>query len=208
MTAGVSKYLAIYSNKEFIVRESDTDQDFFCLVEGLVGIWKGDPEDPDAMVKVGELAGRGIYFGEMSYLLGEERTASIIAQGDVKVLRFRGDMLPQMILKQPQLGLKLLTAVADRLKGTTNKTEDIAQQRDALRDDATQQLLHAKEMFQKTFMLLTAIAAQTQNPLIKSCVEYMSHDKLLQGAKRMRIDDRFTHDLPEILVDISKKFLK
>jgi hypothetical protein len=77
-----------------------------------------------------------------------------------------------------------------------------------LRSDATNQLLHAKETFQKLFVILTAIQAQFQNPFLKAAMEYFSHDKLFQGGRKLRVDEKFLHDLPPRLVDLLKKNIK
>lgn len=199
------KYLKGYKANQFIIREGEEDEDFFCLLKGKVGIWKGPPGDPDQLIKIGEISEKGSYFGEMSTLLNEIRTASIVAVDDVKVLKFPGEMLPNMIMKQPKLGLKLCIALANRLKGSTNKQQDIAQQRNEIRLDATNQTLYAKDHYQKLFVLLTAIQAQLQHPQLKSVVEFMSHDKLLQG-KALRIDNDFFKDVPECLIDPVKQF--
>jgi CRP-like cAMP-binding protein len=199
------KYLKVYKPKEVLITEGSLDKDFYCLLQGVVGIWKGDLTEQDNLVKVSEFQDKGIYFGEMSYLLQEPRTASIIAETPVKVLKFPGEMLPQMVVKQPKLGLKICTALADRLKGTTMKQQDIAKQRNVLRNDATNQLLHAKESFQKMFVILSSIQQQFQNPFLKAALEYMSLDKLLQGGRKMRIDEKFMHDLPPRLIDLLKK---
>jgi len=74
------KYIKTYEKDEFLVSEVDSDQDFFCLISGSVGIWKGDPQQPDELVKIGEISEQGTYFGEMSVLLHEQRTASIRAK--------------------------------------------------------------------------------------------------------------------------------
>lgn len=202
------KYLKVYKNQAPLIKEGEEDQDFFCLLQGKVGVWKGDLDDKESLVKVGELEEKGGYFGEMSFLLQEPRTASILAEDNVKVLKFPGEMLPKMVMKQPKLGLKICTALADRLKGTTKKQQDIAQQRNVLRSDATNQLLHAKEIFQKMFFILGAIQAQFQNPFLKAALEYMSHDKLLQGGRKIRVDEKFLLDLPTRLVDLLKKQMK
>jgi CRP-like cAMP-binding protein len=199
------KYLKVYKSHDALIVEGEDDKDFYCLLQGKVGVWKGDLADRESLVKVGEIGEKGAYFGEMSYLLQEPRTASILAEDTVKVLKFPGDMLPQMVMKQPKLGLKICTALADRLKGTTIKQQDIAQQRNILRSDATNQLLHAKEVFQKMFFILNAIQNQFQNPFLKAALEYMSQDKLLHGGRKIRVDDKFLHDLPTRLVDLLKK---
>jgi len=199
------KYLKTYEPNDTLIKEGEEDNEFFCLLQGKVGIWKGDPEKPESYVKVGEMAEKGTYFGEMGYLLQEARTASITAIDKVKVLRFPGEMLPQLIMKQSKLGLKICTTLADRLKGTTVRNLDIASERNTLRDDNTNQLLHAKEAYQKIFIVLTAIQTQLQHPMLKAAIEYMGHDKLLQGGKKIHVDEGFLHDLPPLLSDPVKQ---
>ncbi|MDF2576998.1 MAG: cyclic nucleotide-binding protein [Chlamydiales bacterium] len=200
------KYLKVYLPDSFIITEGTDDKEFFCLLEGSVAIWKGAPEQRDKMVKVGGFAEKGTYFGEMGYLLQEMRTASIIAETQVKVLKFPGDMLPEMIVKQPKLGLKLCTNLANRLKGTTQQQQNITLQRNELRSDATDQLLHAKDVYQKVVLMLTAIQAQFQNPLLKAAIDYMQKDKLMQGGKRKNmVNEEFLRDLPPRLAELMKK---
>jgi len=110
-----------------------------------------------------------------------------------------------MMMKQPKLGLKLCTALADRLKGTTCAQQDIALQRNEIRDDATQQFLHGKQSFQKLFVMLTAVQTQIQQPLLKSVIECMSRDTLLQGGKRLRVDESYIKDMPSDVADLVKK---
>lgn len=195
------KYLKSYKANQVIIEEGEKNEDFFCLLKGTVEIWKEDEEENGQRVKVGELTEKGTYFGEMSSLLGEIRSASILSKEAVKVLQFPGEMLPQMIVNQPKLGLKLCTTLANRLKGTTEQQRDIAKHRNELREDATTQTLHAKEQYQKLFVMLTALQTKMQNPDLKSIIEYMSHDKLLQGGKKVRINQAFLADVPETLIE-------
>jgi len=205
MSNELEKFVKNYQPKDFIIKESANEDDFFCLIEGSVSIWKGDINDPSNMVKVGSFDTKGAYFGEMGWLLKEKRTASIIADTLTQVLKFPGNMLPLMIQKHPKLGLKICTALADRLKGTTEKNEEVATQRNELRSDGVQDLLHAKEIFQKVFMLLTAIQSQFQNPLLKSAIDFMGQDRLLKGGKKLRLDEDFLQEVPDKLADLLKK---
>ena len=152
------KYLQSYKAEEIVIREGEKDPFFFCLLHGAVSIWKGgDLETREGMIKVGEIKEKGEYFGEISTLLMEERSATIIASEPLKVLKIPGEMLPVMIMQQPKLGLKICTGLANRLRGTTNQQQDLTRQRNDLRDDSTNHLLHAKDSFQKLFVMLTAL---------------------------------------------------
>jgi len=199
------KYLKVYKPGETIIAEGGQDQDFFCLLSGTISIWKGDPNSEEQGVKIDEIHDSGTYFGEMGALLQEERTATAIANDQVKALKFPGDMLSQMILKQPKLGLKLCTALAGRLHGTTSRQQNIVVQRNEIRSDATQQFLHGKESFQKLFVMLTALQQQLQHPMLKSVIEFMATDTLLQGGRKICFDENFFVDMPEQIGDLVKK---
>lgn len=203
------KYLKVYKPNQVLIKEGESNTEFYCLLHGSIGIWKGNPDNEDNIIKIGEINEKGTYFGEMSCLLEEPRSASIIAMDEpVKVLEFPGKMLPNMIVKQPKLGLKLCTAMANRLKGTTVRQQDIAIERNEIRDDATSQFLHAKAVFQKVFVMLTSIQARLMQPDLKSIIEYMSTDKLLQGGRKVRVDKSFLEDIPNSLVEQVKDAYK
>ena len=200
-----SKYLKAYPAKGFLIKEGDNSNDFFCLLEGKIGIWKGPPEEPTKLVRVGEISEKGSYFGEMSFMLNEARTASIIADEKVKVLQFPGEMLEQLIQKQPKLAVKMCKTLADRLKGTTSKTEEVAHHRDELRGDVSSAILEAKESYKRVFMLLTAIQSQFQHPLIKEVIDSMSSNKLIQGGRKQKVNKDFLKDLSKQLSDLVSK---
>jgi CRP-like cAMP-binding protein len=219
------QYIKNYKANEVLIYENDTDTEFFCLLQGEVGIWRGirkpgegeeciDPfscpadtaEGVGAPVKIGDIAEQGVYFGEMSVLLSEPRTATIIAKsGGAKVLKFPGKKLSQMMFKQPKLALRICTTLANRLRGTTTKQTETAQQRNELQDDATNLGLHAKETFQKVFVMLSSVQMHLQQPNIKSILEYMTQDKLMQGGRKIRIDEEFLRDIPNDVRDKVKQ---
>jgi CRP-like cAMP-binding protein len=199
------KYIKSYKAGDTIVTEGEAGNAFYCLMQGKVGIWKGPTDDPDKQIRIGELSSKGAYFGEMSVLLHEPRSATIKCLEPVKVLEFPSEMLPELICQQPKLGLKLCTALADRLRGTTESNKDISEHRNELREDATSQALHARDQYRKIFVMLTSIQTQLQHPHVKSVIEYMATDKLLKGGKRQRFTESFLADIPESLQEAVRK---
>lgn len=200
------KFLRTFKPNSFVVKEGEEDTDFFCLLQGKVGIWKGDPEDKNSLVRVGEFTEPGTYFGEMSGLLEEPRTASIIAMDEpVRVLQFPGEMLFSMMLKQPKLGIKICSTLAARLRGVTDRQSNMVAERNALREDNTSQFLYTREVYQKVFLMLSALQMRLVNPDLKSILEFMGKDKLIQGGKRVKIDEEFLEDIPESLRDSVKQ---
>src|SRR5262245_43285507 len=72
-----------FATGEAITREGDTDDGLFMIVEGraVVRIGKGRDERDVAQL------GPGQFFGEMSLMTGEARTASVIATTDLRCYR-------------------------------------------------------------------------------------------------------------------------
>ncbi len=97
-----------YEDGEVIIREGNTDVDFFKLMRGGLSVVKNGK-------KIAELTNPGEYFGEMAALTGEHRNASIVAMGKAAVKRFPGDKLYEIIEKYPDVSGHLFRAMASRL---------------------------------------------------------------------------------------------
>jgi len=97
-----------YDDKDIIIREGNTDIDFFKLVQGGVYVVKGGK-------KIAEIVQPGEYFGEMAAITGEPRSASILSKGRSQVKRFPGDKLIEIIEKYPEVAKHLFGILAARL---------------------------------------------------------------------------------------------
>jgi type IV pilus assembly protein PilB len=97
-----------YEDKDVIIREGNKDSDFFKLVQGAVIVAKGGK-------KIAEISEPGEYFGEMSAITGEPRSASILSKGRSVVKRFPGDKLSEIIEKYPEVANHLFEVLAGRL---------------------------------------------------------------------------------------------
>ena len=102
-----------YEDKDVIIREGNKDSDFFKLVQGAVIVAKGGK-------KIAEIVEPGEYFGEMSAITGEPRSASILSKGRSVVKRFPGDKLPEIIEKYPEVAKHLFEVLAGRLNSADN----------------------------------------------------------------------------------------
>lgn len=103
-----------YEDKDVIIREGNTDIDFFKLVQGGLYVVKGGK-------KITEIVQPGDYFGEMSAITGEPRSASIISKGRSKVKRYPGDKLLEIIEKYPDVARHLFGVLAARLDSTDKR---------------------------------------------------------------------------------------
>lgn len=107
-----------YENLDVIIREGNTDIDFFKLVQGGLYVVKGGK-------KIAEIVQPGDYFGEMAAITGESRSASIISKGRSVVKRFPGDKLTEVIEKYPEVAKHLFGVLASRLYETDKRLVNI-----------------------------------------------------------------------------------
>jgi len=111
-----------YQDGDVIIRQNNRDKDFFKLVTGAVMVVKDGK-------KIAEITEPGEYFGEMSAISGEPRTASIVAKGRCKVKRFPGDKLMEVIEKYPEVGKYLFKTVVNRLSQANSIIVKLANER-------------------------------------------------------------------------------
>ncbi len=102
-----------YEDTDIIIREGNTDNDFFKLIRGGLVVLKGGK-------KIAEITEPGVYFGEMAAVSGEPRSASIVSRGRSTVKRYPGDKLEEIIEQYPDVSKHLFAALVDRLL-TTDK---------------------------------------------------------------------------------------
>jgi type IV pilus assembly protein PilB len=98
-----------YEDGDVIIREGNTDLDFFKLLRGGLSVVKNGK-------KIAELTEPGEYFGEMAVLSGEARNASIVSLGRSAIKRYPGDKLDEIIAKYPDVSGHLFRAMASRLR--------------------------------------------------------------------------------------------
>ncbi len=110
-----------YEDKDVIIREGNTDIDFFKLIQGGMYVVKGGK-------KIAEIVQPGDYFGEMSAITGEPRSASIISKGRSKIKRFPGNKLLEIIEKYPDVARHLFGVLAARLDGTDKRFVNMLKQ--------------------------------------------------------------------------------
>ncbi len=111
-----------YDDGDVIIKEGNTDIDFFMLVQGGVGVIKGGK-------KIAEITQPGVYFGEMSAISGEARSATIVSKGRSKIRRFPGDKLFEVIEKYPDVTKHLFKTIVGRLHQSDKIIVKLANQR-------------------------------------------------------------------------------
>ena len=107
----LEKYGRNYAAGATIIREGDEDQTAYILYAGRVTLFK---RNDAGQIALGEL-GEGELFGEMAYLLGEPRTATVVAKTDVVVLALPPQTLEALMRYSAPLARRIITALCQRL---------------------------------------------------------------------------------------------
>jgi small-conductance mechanosensitive channel/CRP-like cAMP-binding protein len=98
----------LYAGGEAIVREGEPGASMFILTRGRVAITVGADRREVAVTDAGG------YFGEMSLLTGEPRTATVIARGDCLVLEISADAFRSYVRANPAVIDQLAAAAVQR----------------------------------------------------------------------------------------------
>jgi CRP/FNR family transcriptional regulator, cyclic AMP receptor protein len=97
-----------YQSGSAVVKEGAPGTAFFVILEGPAKVMIGS--------RTITRLGPGDFFGEISLLDGDPRTASVVADSPLLCLKLGGSHFLQLLSDQPKLMLKLLREVARRLR--------------------------------------------------------------------------------------------
>ena len=100
--------LALYAAGEIIVREGDAGSSMFVMSSGEAIVTLGETEGEVTRVT------KGGFFGEMSLLTGEPRSATVTAATDCELLEIRADAFRRVVLPDPALVERISSAVSVR----------------------------------------------------------------------------------------------
>ena len=110
-----------YADKQVVCRQNEPTTDLFFIVSGRYAVYSGRK-----LVTV--MTPNDVFIGEMSFLLNDRRSATILAIGKCKLIKIpKGDFL-QMIRKNPHYGLFLSRMLAQRLEKQTHSTIKLNEQ--------------------------------------------------------------------------------
>jgi CRP-like cAMP-binding protein len=104
-----------FARGETIVQEGMLGETLFVVLSGHAKVLRGRR-------KVGEVV-PGDFFGELSAIDGGPRTASVVAETDVQVLRLFRRTLSAMLRDEPRLVAKLLDGMVRRLRDVQRRAD-------------------------------------------------------------------------------------
>ena len=105
-----------FNDGEIIIKEGDTGNTFYYLLEGKVAVYKNYGEDDQVQIRILE---EGQYFGEMAIIERYPRSTSVIADGDVKVQEIAAEELNEYFKDNPEKIVLIMKQLGKRLKEMT-----------------------------------------------------------------------------------------
>jgi len=98
----------VYLKGEIVVRENDLGSSFFIVHKGHLEVFKANSDG--SVNRIGDLHA-GQFFGELSLLTGEPRSATIRTLADSELLRLEKSDFKEILEKHPQLSQELAEVV-------------------------------------------------------------------------------------------------
>jgi len=192
--------------KNIVVQEFEPGDSMYVILEGEV---KVSTYSVDGREVVLALLGKGSFFGEMSLLDEEPRSANVSTMVDSKFANIRRRELVPLLLEQPAISLKLLTEIASRLRKTSRVLErissmDVPHRLYAYLVDHCQRFSQQDHDGWYTTVLpthqLLADQLSTSRETISRAISQLKKDGVLiqrEGRGQMRIDVETLEDLLE-----------
>jgi len=112
-----------FSKHNIIVQEGEQGQALYIILEGSVKISSYSADGREVILSLLE---PGSFFGEMSILDRQPRSANATTLETTKVLQIRRKHFESLLIDMPTLTLKLLTEVVTRLRQTSLVLERIS----------------------------------------------------------------------------------
>ena len=97
-----------FEDDDVVFREGEESNDLFYIVNGKLEILSGGQ-------KVATLTPDDIFLGEMSFLLGNRRSATVISRGQSRLIRVTKNAFVNSVQRQPHYGIFLARLLAQRL---------------------------------------------------------------------------------------------
>lgn len=112
------------SKGDVLVREDElATRGFYLILEGSAKVVLSGPDGREAVLALLE---EGDFFGEMSLLDGDPRSATVRASSDIRLVLLRRQSFLELLQKYPEITIALLTAISSRLRQANRKISALA----------------------------------------------------------------------------------
>jgi len=111
--------LVRFSAGEPVVKQGEPSDSFYVIIDGVAGV---SIEKDGESQEIGQMP-KPTSIGEVGLLLGEPRTATVVAKGELYALRFGARAFEAMFQKIPNFGIGLSSGLAFRLQQVSGKVQ-------------------------------------------------------------------------------------
>ncbi len=168
MSQGIDKHIKTFKAGEIFFFEGTNGKEMYIIQSGSVSISKKvqNIQKEIAVLKVGE------FFGEMSILLNEPRSATAKAIEDTNVILINSDTFNQMLKENGGIAVKMVQALAERIRNIDDRLQTMMEERIfialiALIEDATLRGQKAPDGHIVLTDTIEDLARQSGLPIIK-----------------------------------------
>jgi len=112
-----------YNKGEIIIMEEDKGESFFLIGKGIVKVTRISDKGQEVILAI---LGEGDFFGEMSLLDGEGRSANIVAVEDTSALVLSRPEFLSILEKFPQIAIHLLQELTQRIRRSDQQIESLS----------------------------------------------------------------------------------
>ena len=103
-----------------IVKQGETGKSVYVIATGSVKVWTTNPAGERLDLAV---LGASDFFGEIAFLTGKPRTATVETAEDSVILEVTEDSLKELVLRRPRILQRLQEYSDMRSKGTSDKVQ-------------------------------------------------------------------------------------
>ena len=112
-----------YPKGRTIVAEGEPSQSLYILLSGRAKVQRSDSEGKEVILAV---IGSGEFFGEMSLIDDEPRSASVITLEHCDFMAINKDSFKAMLIQSPDVCMKVMKGLVRRLREADKKIETLA----------------------------------------------------------------------------------
>jgi CRP/FNR family cyclic AMP-dependent transcriptional regulator len=101
----------VFAGGDLIFEEGDRGDVLYIIQAGEVELTRRSSTGRHTVANLGP----GEFFGEMSIVLGEERTTRATAQCEARLLELDGETLEAMCIERPEIAIRIISRLTERL---------------------------------------------------------------------------------------------
>jgi len=122
----LARYGCRFGKGEVIFRKGDEGDEAYFLLEGEIGVWldEGSGISRVSTIHSGEL------FGEIAHLIGESRTATLVAATNIEVVRLPPAIFDRLLATDALVSRKVIDLLSRRLKASNLRREPLGDEVD------------------------------------------------------------------------------